>query len=37
VAGIASDDKELENQGSSERLSGKFQKKVGQIKTVLGK
>jgi uncharacterized protein YjbJ (UPF0337 family) len=37
MAGIASGDKEMEGNGSGERISGKVQKKVGQIKTVLGK
>ncbi len=37
IAGIATDDQRLRGEGSVERKSGKLQKKLGQIKTVLGK
>ena len=37
VAGILSDDPKLEGEGCGERVAGKMIKKVGQIKSVLGK
>lgn len=37
IAGILSDDPALENEGADEKLAGKVQEKLGQIKKVLGK
>ena len=37
IAGILSDNKTLENEGTDEKIAGKVQDKIGQIKKVLGK
>ncbi len=37
IAGILSDNPALENEGADEKLAGKVQEKIGQIKKVLGK
>ncbi|OGU14673.1 MAG: CsbD family protein [Geobacteraceae bacterium GWC2_53_11] len=37
IAGILNEDPELETEGSDEKIAGKVQAKIGQIKTVLGK
>ncbi len=37
ISGILNEDPELEAEGADEKIAGKVQKKVGQIKTVLGK
>ena len=37
IAGILSDNPALENEGTDEKLAGKVQGKIGQIKKVLGK
>lgn len=37
IAGILSNDIRLEAEGLGEKIAGKVQKKVGQIKKVLGK
>lgn len=37
IAGILSDNPKLEIKGINEKIAGKIQKKVGQIKKVLGK
>jgi uncharacterized protein YjbJ (UPF0337 family) len=37
IAGILSDDPKLEVEGSDEKIAGKVQEKIGQIKKVLGK
>jgi len=36
VAGILSDNPDLEAEGAGERIAGKVQKKIGQVKEVLG-
>jgi uncharacterized protein YjbJ (UPF0337 family) len=36
IAGILSDNPVLENEGADEKLAGKVQEKIGQIKKVLG-
>jgi uncharacterized protein YjbJ (UPF0337 family) len=36
IAGILSDNPELENEGADEKVAGKVQGKIGQIKKVLG-
>jgi uncharacterized protein YjbJ (UPF0337 family) len=36
VAGKLSDNPNLEAEGTSEKIAGKFQEKVGQVKKVLG-
>lgn len=37
IAGILSDNPELEGEGTGEKVAGKVQGKIGQIKKVLGK
>ncbi len=37
VAGIISDKPDLEAEGSAEKIAGKTQEKIGEIKKVLGK
>lgn len=37
IAGKLNDDPGLEEEGTDEKIAGKVQKKIGQIKTVLGK
>ena len=37
VAGSISDNEQLEAEGAAEKLAGKVQKKVGQVKEVFGK
>ena len=37
IAGILSDDPNLEAEGADEKIAGKVQDKIGQIKKVLGK
>ena len=37
VAGDLSDNQELEAEGIDEKIAGKVQKKIGQVKKVLGK
>jgi uncharacterized protein YjbJ (UPF0337 family) len=37
VAGELSDNPKLEDEGSSENMTGKVQKKIGQVKKVFGK
>jgi uncharacterized protein YjbJ (UPF0337 family) len=37
LAGKLSDNPKLEGEGAGEKIAGKFQEKVGQIKQVLGK
>jgi uncharacterized protein YjbJ (UPF0337 family) len=37
VAGDLSDNKELEDEGAHEKMAGKVQEKIGQVKKVLGK
>lgn len=37
IAGIISDNPELEGEGAGEKVAGKVQGKIGQIKKVLGK
>ena len=37
IAGILSDNPKLEAEGIGEKIAGKLQQKVGQIKKVLGK
>jgi uncharacterized protein YjbJ (UPF0337 family) len=37
VAGKLSDNPKLETQGAIEKMSGKFQEKIGQVKKVFGK
>jgi uncharacterized protein YjbJ (UPF0337 family) len=37
VAGTITDNPELETSGTAEKLAGKVQEKVGQVKKVLGK
>lgn len=37
IAGILSDNPALENEGTDEKIAGKVQGKLGQIKKVLGK
>lgn len=37
VAGKLSDDPKLEDEGTEEKIGGKVQKKVGQVKKVFGK
>ena len=37
IAGILSEDPELEAEGNDEKIAGKVQGKIGQIKKVLGK
>ncbi len=37
VAGELSDDPDLEAEGTGETIAGKVQKKIGQVKKVLGK
>jgi uncharacterized protein YjbJ (UPF0337 family) len=37
IAGILSDNPKLEVEGSDEKIAGKVQEKIGQIKKVLGK
>jgi uncharacterized protein YjbJ (UPF0337 family) len=37
IAGILSDNRKLEAEGSDEKTAGKVQRKVGQVKKVLGK
>ena len=37
IAGIASDNPELEAEGTDEKIAGKVQGKIGQIEKVLGK
>jgi len=37
VAGKLSDNPELEGEGAGEKIAGKVQEKIGQIKKVLGK
>ena len=36
IAGILSDNPVLENEGTDEKLAGKVQEKIGQIRKVLG-
>lgn len=36
IAGIISDDPILESEGADEKIAGKVQSKIGQIKKVLG-
>jgi len=37
VAGVITDDRELEVEGKAEKVQGKIQEKVGQVETVLDK
>ncbi|MDD2900474.1 MAG: CsbD family protein [Desulfuromonadaceae bacterium] len=37
AAGILSDNKKMENEGAGEKIAGKVQEKIGQVKKVLGK
>jgi len=37
IAGKLSDNPKLEGEGTGEKLAGKFQKKIGQVKKVFGK
>ena len=37
VSGKLSDNPELEAEGADEKIAGKFQEKIGQVKKVLGK
>ena len=37
VVGELSDDPDLEAEGTGEKIAGKVQKKIGQVKKVLGK
>ena len=37
IAGEISDNPELEAEGTGEKVAGKVQKKIGQVKKVLGK
>ena len=37
IAGKLSDNPRLEGEGTGEKLAGKVQKKIGQVKKVLGK
>ena len=37
VAGELSDDRKLEAEGAGEKIAGKVQEKIGQVKKVLGK
>ena len=37
IAGKLSDNPKLETEGTGEKIAGKVQKKVGQVKKVLGK
>ena len=37
VAGKVSDNPELEAEGTDEKIAGKVQEKIGQVKKVLGK
>ena len=37
MAGIITDDSELEAEGKAEKIIGKVQEKIGQVKKVLGK
>jgi len=37
VAGKLADDPELEGEGTGEKIAGKVQEKIGQVKKVLGK
>ena len=37
IAGKLSDDPELEGEGTGEKIAGKVQDKIGQVKKVLGK
>ena len=37
IAGKLSDNPKLEGEGAGEKLAGKLQKKIGQVKKVLGK
>jgi len=37
IAGIISDNPELEAEGTDEKIAGKVQAKIGEIKKVLGK
>ena len=37
MAGKITDNPKLEAKGKSERIAGKFQEKIGQVKKVLGK
>ena len=37
IAGEVSDNKELEAEGTGEKIAGKVQEKIGQLKKVLGK
>ena len=37
IAGKLSDDRELEGEGTGEKIAGKIQEKIGQIKRVLEK
>jgi len=37
IAGELSDNPELEAEGTGEKIAGKVQKKIGQVKEVLGK
>jgi len=37
VAGELSDNPELEDEGTREKMTGKVQEKIGQVKKVLGK
>ncbi|MDD2274091.1 MAG: CsbD family protein [Desulfuromonadaceae bacterium] len=37
LAGILGDNPALENEGTDEKIAGKVQEKIGQIKKVLGK
>lgn len=36
IAGILSDNKKLEDEGIDEKITGKVQDKIGQVKKVLG-
>jgi uncharacterized protein YjbJ (UPF0337 family) len=37
IAGKVSDNPKLENEGTGEKIAGKVQKKIGEVKKVLGK
>jgi uncharacterized protein YjbJ (UPF0337 family) len=37
IAGKLSDDPKLEDEGAGEKIAGKVQEKIGQVKKVLGK
>jgi uncharacterized protein YjbJ (UPF0337 family) len=37
IAGELSDNPKLEDEGNAERIAGKVQEKIGQVKKVLGK